>query len=65
MPAKIPGNLTDGKCVICGQPYSIANTKGPNAPIPYTKNNKTGYAHTKCVKGDKANDPAHNDPGSK
>ncbi len=55
---KLPGaNRSAGKCVVCGLPYSIAITTGPEAPKPYTKNNKTGYAHTRCIKGDKPNAP--------
>lgn len=55
---RIAGNpSTAGKCVVCGRPYSIRITTGPEAPVPYTKGNKTGYAHTRCVKGDKPNAP--------
>lgn len=46
-----------GKCIVCGQPYSIAIKTGPEAPVPYTKGNKAGYAHTRCVKQDKPNAP--------
>ncbi len=57
--AKLPGAgtpSTAGLCVVCGQPYSLQG-KGAEKPVPYTKNNKVGYAHTRCVKGDKPNAP--------
>ena len=65
---RIPGAgspATAGKCVVCGQPYSIACKSGPEAPVPYTKNNKTGFAHTRCVKGDKPNAPRDGGQGER
>ena len=67
MPQRI-SNVTPssaGACVVCGKGFQIGLKSGPKAPVPYTKNNKTGYAHAQCVKTDKPNDPAHNDPGNR
>lgn len=49
-----PGSM--GKCVVCGEEYSLRAT-GDDKPEKYTKNNKKGYAHTRCIKQDKPNAP--------